>query len=125
MYRKRVQDGLYGDTKEMIEQCLNCGRKECNNCFDRATPTFKYNDTDMLSENEKKYELILSDTEVKLLDYYCTLPSDRAIAGALGVAESTVRNIRFKLRLPIMRKHTEEERKDIVMPWRRPSVEAV
>lgn len=124
-YRKRTQEGLYGDTKEMIEKCLHCPKVRCTNCLDRSTKTFKYADYDELSVNEKKYEKVLSDTEMKLLKYYTVLNTDKEMSKVLGISQSTVRNLRHELGLPIMHRTSDEERAELVKPWRRPGAVAV
>ena len=119
-YRKSIQDGLYGDSKEMIEKCLNCPKVRCTNCLGCSHKKKTIVDIDLLSENEKKYQIILSERDIRFLHYYPLLKYDKEISEAMGASVSTATHIREKLMLPRMRKYSEQERRELIRPWLRP-----
>ena len=123
-YRKRAVEGLYGDTKDMIDKCLSCPKPECNNCIGQRKSTTIDVDIDTLSENEKKYEHVLNDSERRLIFYYATCKSDRHMAETLGFSSQTVQTMRRRLHLPAPTMVSTDERKEIIKLWQRPKVVA-
>lgn len=121
MYRKRAVDGLYGDTREMINRCLTCEKPECDNCLEGKKTIYESVDFDILSENEKKYEHVLSNTEMRMLTFYLTCQTDRELSEALGLTLPTTKNVRQKLHLPAPKRTAISKREEYVKPWRRPS----
>ena len=105
------------DTPEQIEMCLNCKKATCNNCLGLVPCKYDVALKGNLSENERKYHMVLNKTDKEFLKYYPIMKTDRDIGRAIGKAQSTIHNIREKLGLPIARCLSIEERKELVEKW--------
>lgn len=105
------------DTPEQIEMCLNCKKVDCNNCLGLVPCKYDKAIKGNLSENERKYHMLLNDTDKEFLKYYPIMKTDRDIGKAIGKAQSTIYEIRKKLSLPLARCLSVEERKEIVKKW--------
>lgn len=75
---------MIGDSKEQIEQCLNCTKLECNNC---------------LRTSERKASLVDQHKE-QVKELYERGLSDRQIAKRLHCGHNTVGACRRALGLP-------------------------
>lgn len=75
---------MIGDSKEQIEQCLNCTKAKCNNC---------------LRTSERKASLVDQHKE-QVRELYELGLSDKQIAKRLGCGYNTVGRCRRLLGLP-------------------------
>ena len=105
------------DTPDQILKCLDCKKKECDNCI--GNPPAKYDriPEETLSDNERKYHMVLNKTDKAFLKYYPLLDTDRAIGEAIGREQSSVYAIRKKLELPLPRTVSREEREALIEDW--------
>lgn len=78
---------MIGDSKEQIEQCLNCTKPECTNCFGIATG------------RKTLVEVFLDDVE-----RLCEQPlTDPEIGRVLGCSKNTVARCRKLLGIPCLK----------------------
>ena len=98
------------DSPEMIQQCLNCTKARCTNCFDRG------------GRLEKRKEEVRKRREAeidKFLEGWIIGRTDDEIAKQLGKGKGSVYHTRIRIGFPSAGAFSEEEKRRMVDEWKK------